>query len=78
MTLRLIELPADLTPLADVIVESFQYPENAAWNVQTEEKEQLVDSIKNINRIWPLIRLIQALSSSLRDLLRGYFWEEDG
>jgi GNAT superfamily N-acetyltransferase len=34
--------------------------------------------MKNLNRIWPLIRLIQALSPALRDIFRGYVWEEDG
>jgi GNAT superfamily N-acetyltransferase len=76
--MRLIKLPADLMPLTDAVVDSFQYPENEAWSVQTDEKEQIVDGMKSLRRIWPLIRLIQALSPPLRDILRGYMWEEDG
>jgi ribosomal protein S18 acetylase RimI-like enzyme len=78
MTMRLIKLPADLAPLGEMLGQTFQYPENEAWSVQTDEQEQLVDAIANLRRIWPLIHLIQALSPPLRDILRGYVWEEDG
>jgi ribosomal protein S18 acetylase RimI-like enzyme len=78
MTLRLIKLPADFTPLTELVTASFQYPENDSWSLQTDEKEQLVDGMNNLRRIWPLIRLIQTLSPTLRDLIRGYVWEEDG
>jgi ribosomal protein S18 acetylase RimI-like enzyme len=76
--MRPIKLPADLLPLAEMLVDTFQYPENESWSVQSDEQEQLVDGMKNLSRMWPLIRLIQALSPPLRDLLRGYVWEEDG
>jgi GNAT superfamily N-acetyltransferase len=78
MTIRPIRLPADLLPLVDLIVDSFQYPENPAWGIQTDEKEQLVNGIKNLRRIWPLVRLLQLLSPPTRDILRGYLWQEDG
>ena len=78
MTMRLIRWPADIMPVVEMTVESFQYPENEAWSVQTDEKEQLVDGMKNVARIWPLIRLMQLVSPPMRDLLRGYLWEEDG
>lgn len=78
MTLRLMRWPGDIMPVVEMIVESFQYPENEAWSVQTDEKEQLVDGMRNVARIWPLVRLIQAVSPPTRDLLRGYLWEDDG
>jgi len=78
MSLRLIKLPADFMPLTEVVTRSFQYPENDAWSLQTDEKEQFVASMRNLRRIWPLIGLIQAVSPTLRDLIRGYVWEEDG
>jgi len=65
-------------PVVEMIVESFQYPENEAWSVQTDEAEQLVDGMRNVARIWPLIRLIQVFSPPMRDLLHGHLWEEDG
>lgn len=46
--------------------------------MQNDEKKQLIDMIKNLARLWPLIRGIQLLSPSLRDLLVGYIWEQDG
>jgi GNAT superfamily N-acetyltransferase len=78
MPMRPIKLPNDLLPLAEMLVDTFQYPENEAWSVQSDEQEQLVEGMRNLSRMWPLIRLIQALSPPLRDLLRGHVWEEDG
>jgi len=51
MTMRLIKLPADLAPLGEMLGQTFQYPENEAWSVQTDEKEQLVDAIWNTD-VW--------------------------
>ncbi len=78
MPIRLIELPNDLVPLGDLIAESFQYPENPAWSVQSDEKDQILDAVRNLRRLWPLVRVIQVLSPTLRDILRGCIWEEDG
>ncbi len=44
MTMRLIKLPADLIPLTAPLTDSFQYPENEAWGVQTDEKEQMIEN----------------------------------
>jgi GNAT superfamily N-acetyltransferase len=77
MSVRFMQLPGDLVPLADLLVETFQYPENPAWSVQTDERDQLVDSMKGLRRLWPLIRVIQAVSPALRDILRGVIWDED-
>jgi ribosomal protein S18 acetylase RimI-like enzyme len=78
MTMRELKLPADLMPIGELVTESFQYPENEAWSVQTDEKEQLLDTVGNLRRLWPLIRLIQSVSPPLRDIYRGHVWEEDG
>lgn len=78
MFMRPIQLPSDFAALSDILLASFHYPENEAWSVQSDEKEQLVDMIKNLARLWPLIRGIQLLSPSLRDLLIGNIWEQDG
>jgi ribosomal protein S18 acetylase RimI-like enzyme len=77
MALRLLKLPDDFIPLGEMIPETFQYPENASWSVQSDEKEQLIESVKNYNRLWPLVRLIQFVSPPARDIFRGYVWEED-
>jgi ribosomal protein S18 acetylase RimI-like enzyme len=78
MPIRPIQLPSDFAALSDIIFASFHYPKNEAWSVQSDEKEQLVDMIMNLARLWPLIRGIQLLSPSLRDLLVGYICEQDG
>jgi len=78
MALRALQVPADLVPVADMVVESFQYPENPAWSVQKDEKEQIVNGIRNVARIWPLIRLVGLVSPTILDVFLGHAWEEDG
>lgn len=78
MAERPISLPKDAGLLGEMIATSFQYPENPAWSVQTDEKEGLADMVAGIRRLWPLIRIAQVFTPSLRHLLRGYFWEEEG
>lgn len=78
MPMRNLQLPHDLVPMAEMTVETWQYPENPEWGLQPDEKESITDSMKSLKRIWPIIRLAQLLSPNLRDILRGYVWEEDG
>jgi ribosomal protein S18 acetylase RimI-like enzyme len=78
MPIRKLKLPDDFSTLGEMLTETFQYPENEAWSVQTDEKEQLQESMKNYGRIWPIIRLTQLFSPAARDLIRGFAWEEEG
>jgi GNAT superfamily N-acetyltransferase len=38
----------------------------------------MIDRLKGMKRIWPLMRLIQFFSPSMRNIFRGYIFEEDG
>ncbi len=78
MPIREFELPADLPVLIDVIPPSFQYPENEAWSIQADEVESMVDSLAGVQRMWPVMRVVRWLVPPMRDILRGYVWEEDG
>lgn len=78
MTLRPFRLPSDLKTLAEIIPPAFQYPDNDAWSMQPEEVESFVDSINGIRRLWPLMVAAAALSPSMRDVFRGFVWEEGG
>jgi ribosomal protein S18 acetylase RimI-like enzyme len=78
MPMRLLQLPHDLMPMAEMTTVTWQYPENPEWSLQLDEEESLIESMKSLKRIWPIIRLAQWLSPNLRDILRGYVWEEDG
>jgi len=78
MSLRPFDLPADISLMVDLIPPSFQYPENPEWSLQADEADGMVDSMKGIRRVWPVIRLVQLVSPPMRDVLRGYVWEEDG
>jgi ribosomal protein S18 acetylase RimI-like enzyme len=74
--LREFRLSTDLGISARLIPEVFQYPENDSWSIQTDEKEQVADKLNNSARVWLLLRLLQLLSPTLRDAVRGYIWEE--
>ncbi|MEA3238690.1 MAG: GNAT family N-acetyltransferase [Candidatus Bipolaricaulota bacterium] len=77
MKLRLLDFPRDLTPLGEMICDTFQYPENPQWSVQTDEKEDISHMLASFRRLWPLIRIAQFLSPSMRDMFRGYAAIED-
>lgn len=72
MKLRPIDLPRDLTPLGKMLCDTFQYPENPNWSVQTDEKEEISHMLRGFHRIWPLIRIVRFFAPSLRDMFRGY------
>jgi len=78
MTIRALKLPGDLLPLADMLVQTFQYPENPEWGIQADEEDDIGREIKTLRRLWPLVRVAQLVSKPMRDLVRGFLWEEDG
>jgi ribosomal protein S18 acetylase RimI-like enzyme len=78
MPMRPFALPRDLLPAADMLVRAFQYPDHPEWGVQSDEQGQLVDSIRRMRRIWPVVRILQWVSPALRDIARGFVWEEKG
>ena len=76
--MRPFVLPKDLDIMNSLIMDGFQYPENPTWSVQEDEKEGMIDRLNGVKRMWPLMRLMQILSPSLRDIMRGFILEEDG
>jgi ribosomal protein S18 acetylase RimI-like enzyme len=78
MPMRALRLPGDLTVLVEVLPLAFQYPENPEWSVRQDEMEDIIRTIHSIRRLWPIIRVLQLFSPALRDLFRGFVWEEDG
>lgn len=78
MTIRTLNLPKDLIPLEHMIVRTFQYPDNPEWGIQADEEEDIASQIKTLRKLWPVIRVMQWVIPSLRDIIRGFVWEEDG
>lgn len=78
MSLRLLHLPDDLLTMAGMAEEIWQYPGHPEWGIQQDEAESASESARNLRRIWPLVRVFQGLSPRLRDIVRGYVWEENG
>jgi ribosomal protein S18 acetylase RimI-like enzyme len=77
MPLRRVKFPQDWAQFGQVIADSFQYPENDEWGVQADERDQFIGMSRNLRRLWPLIRIFQLLSPSLKDIIDGVVWEKD-
>jgi ribosomal protein S18 acetylase RimI-like enzyme len=71
-------MPGDLEKLESLLYESFQYPENAEWGVQEDERENLTSQVSSLRRLWPLLRAITWVYPRLADLFGGHVWEEEG
>ncbi len=78
MPIRAFRLPGDIQTLIDVLPLAFHYPENPAWSLDAEEIRGSVEQMQKIQRMWPLFRILLAVSPRLRDQLNGIVWEEDG
>ena len=78
MELRPIRLPDDFTELGGMICDTFQYPENPDWSVQTDEKEQIGHAVRSFKKLWPLFKILSVFSPSMKDIFRGYVAIEDG
>lgn len=77
-TIRPFQLPGDIDLMVSLINEGFQYPENPAWSIQADEREGMADQIRSVKVIWPILRLMQSFAPLLRDVMRGFIYEEDG
>jgi ribosomal protein S18 acetylase RimI-like enzyme len=78
MPIRELKLPDDFELLATEMPHYFQYPENEAWSVRQDEKESIQDLMGNLRRLWPLLGTIRFFSPAVRDVMRGFVWEEEG
>ncbi len=76
--IRPMNLPADLDAWIAVTAEGFQYPDNPEWNYSPEEIENNVAGIRSLKQIWPLFAVLRVFSADARDMIRGFFYEEDG
>ena len=78
MPLRPMKLPGDFAPVIDMVAETFQYPENPEWGIQADEHQDMAREVRVLQRVWPLFRVLQALSPALRNVFGGFVWEEAG
>lgn len=78
MPLREFRMPADTSVVVDLIRDSFQYPENESWSIQSDDVQNTADTMTMIRRFWPLVFVLGSLSPNFRNAFRGFIWEEDG
>ena len=78
MSMRSLNLPEDFKMLSQLTIDTFQYPENESWSVQSDHQENITDMFESAKKMWPILRLAQLISPALRDIIRGYIWEQEG
>jgi len=78
MPMRPLQLPGDLAVLAETVPRAFEYPENPEWSVRRDEMDDIVRTVRSLRQLWPIVRIVGLFSPVLRDLFRGFVWEEDG
>ncbi len=80
MPIRSFNFPSDFRILEQLTLEAYQYPLETGWvtrSVQEQEARNFIDTLRAVRRLWPLIAIGQSLSPSLRNIIRGFIWEED-
>jgi len=77
MPMRPLRLPQDFRPIGEMIPLTFQYPDHPEWGFREDERNEIARTIRTLRRLWPLLRFLGLFSSSLRDVYRGFVWEED-
>lgn len=78
MGLRPFKLPDDTQTLITLLPPAFQYPENPEWSIRNDDVEGMIDTMKTIRQLWPLLVVVAFLVPKLRDIIQGFIWEEDG
>jgi ribosomal protein S18 acetylase RimI-like enzyme len=78
MHIRPFKLPQDVDLMNSLVIEGFQYPENPAWSVQSDEVEGMNDRVRGLKRMWPILRIMRVIFPAFRDALCGFIAEEDG
>lgn len=78
MSLRAFKMPDDIPTLLALLPPSFQYPENPDWNFASDELEEMMDTLKTVKSLWPLLSVVMVFIPKMRDIMLGYLWEEDG
>ena len=77
MKIRSIKLPEDFDILSEMILNSFQYPENPDWDIEEDEKKEFARTVKSFKKMWPLFNILGIFSKTVKNLLVGSIAEEN-
>lgn len=78
MALRAFDIKQDMDVMMPLIKAAFHYPENDDWNLSPEEITSIVDSFSLVRRLDPIFKIGGIFNPSLKAIMQGYIWEEDG
>jgi ribosomal protein S18 acetylase RimI-like enzyme len=78
MSSRTFAIPKDIDTMLDVWKLAAHYPDHPEWDMQDEEQEAALDTLRTVKKLWPLIRVLLLISPTMKDMLHGYVWEENG
>lgn len=78
MTLRTFNIQKDVDAMIPLIKAAFHYPENENWNLSQEEITGIADEFSLMRRIYPIFQIAGLFNPTLKAVMLGYMWEEDG
>ena len=78
MSTRPFTMPKDIDSMLEVWTVAAKYPDHPEWDMQDEEQESALDMLRTVKKLWPLFRVLLLISPSMKDMMLGYVWEEDG
>lgn len=78
MTLRAFNIKEDVDVMIQVIRAAFHYPENNDWSLSSDEITNVVDAFRLLSKLYPIFQIGGLFNPTLKDIMRGYIWEEEG
>ncbi|MBI5927743.1 MAG: GNAT family N-acetyltransferase [Chloroflexi bacterium] len=78
MSLRPFTMPKDIDSMLEVWKSAARYPDHPEWDMQDEEQEAALDTLKTVKKLWPIMRVLLLISPSMKDMMRGFIWDENG
>lgn len=78
MAMRAFDIKQDFDVMMPLIKAAFHYPENEGWNLSADEITSIVDGFSLMRQLDPLLKVGGLFNPSLKSIMRGYIWEEEG
>lgn len=78
MAIRAFDIKQDFDVMTPLIKAAFYYPENDDWNLSADEITSIVDGFSLMRQLDPFLKVGGFFNASLRSIMRGFIWEEEG
>ncbi len=78
MALRSFNIRKDVDVMIPLIQSAFYYPEHDEWSLRPDEIMGIADSFSLLSKLYPIFQIGGLFNSTLKGVMRGYIWEEEG